>query len=64
MEKAEDRLIERQDEKKRKLEEAGIKYNFDAVAYVSADMRVPGCYCNSLTASLFIQKKKPKVEPA
>jgi len=33
MEKAEDRLIKRQNKKKRKLEEAGIKYDFDAVAY-------------------------------
>jgi len=33
MEKAENRLIKRQNEKKRKLEEAGIKYKFDAVAY-------------------------------
>jgi len=33
IEKAEKRLIERQTEKKRKLEEAGIKYNFEAVAY-------------------------------
>lgn len=37
MGKAEDRLIKRQNKKKRKLEEAGIKYDFDAVAYVSGD---------------------------
>jgi len=33
IEKAENRLIWRQTEKKRKLEEAGIKYDFEAVAY-------------------------------
>lgn len=33
-EKAEKRLLKRQAQKKRKLEEAGIKYDFDAVAYV------------------------------
>ncbi|KZP25115.1 RNA-binding domain-containing protein, partial [Athelia psychrophila] len=32
---AERRIIKRQNQKKRKLEEAGIKYDFDAVAYVS-----------------------------
>lgn len=31
--KAEKRLIKRQKERKRKLEEAGIKYNFEAVSY-------------------------------
>ncbi|KAI0346264.1 RNA-binding domain-containing protein [Trametopsis cervina] len=31
--KAENRLIKRQSQKKRKLEEAGIKYDFDSVAY-------------------------------
>ncbi|KAL4066743.1 hypothetical protein V8B97DRAFT_2022556 [Scleroderma yunnanense] len=31
--KAERRLIKRQEERKRKLEEVGIKYNFDAVSY-------------------------------
>ena len=34
MEKAEKRLLKRQDQRKRKLEEAGIKYDFEAVAYV------------------------------
>ncbi|KAI6108924.1 hypothetical protein EDD16DRAFT_1617346, partial [Pisolithus croceorrhizus] len=33
--KAEKRLLRRQRERKRKLEEAGIKYDFDAVSYVS-----------------------------
>jgi len=33
MQNAENRLIKRQNERKRKLAEAGIKYNFDAVAY-------------------------------
>lgn len=33
--KAESRLLKRQDQRKRKLEEAGIKYDFEAVAYVS-----------------------------
>ncbi|KAJ3765739.1 hypothetical protein FB446DRAFT_709221 [Lentinula raphanica] len=32
-EKATDRLLKRQDDKKRKLQEMGISYNFDAVAY-------------------------------
>ncbi|EIW57716.1 RNA-binding domain-containing protein [Trametes versicolor FP-101664 SS1] len=31
--KAESRLLKRQDQRKRKLEEAGIKYDFEAVAY-------------------------------
>ncbi|KAI3613115.1 ribosomal biogenesis protein gar2 [Moniliophthora roreri] len=34
--KANKRLIRRQNQKKQKLEKAGIKYNFDAVAYVGA----------------------------
>lgn len=34
-EKAERRLLKRQEQRKRKLEEAGIKYDFEAVAYVS-----------------------------
>ena len=29
------RLLKRQQERKKKLEKAGIKYNFDAVSYVS-----------------------------
>lgn len=32
---AERRIIKRQNQKKRKMDEAGIKYDFDAVAYVS-----------------------------
>jgi nucleolar protein 15 len=34
MDKATNRLIKRQTEKKRKLEESDIKYDFEAVAYV------------------------------
>ena len=34
-EKAEDRLVRRQDAKKRKLAEAGIDYDFEDIAYVS-----------------------------
>jgi len=41
MEKTENRLIKRQNEKKRKLEEAGIKYNFEAVAYKKKSNVVP-----------------------
>ncbi|TBU24013.1 hypothetical protein BD311DRAFT_767293 [Dichomitus squalens] len=33
LEKAEARLLKRQEQRKRKLEEAGIKYDFEAVAY-------------------------------
>ncbi|PIL29820.1 hypothetical protein GSI_08027 [Ganoderma sinense ZZ0214-1] len=33
LEKAETRLLKRQEQRKRKLEEAGIKYDFEAVAY-------------------------------
>jgi len=40
IEKAEDRLIQRQEAKRRKLAEAGIDYDFSAVAYVSAYRRV------------------------
>lgn len=36
--KAESRLLKRQDQRKRKLEEAGIKYDFEAVAYVSLSL--------------------------
>ena len=36
IQRAEKRLIKRQEERKRKLAEVGIKYDFDAVAYVSA----------------------------
>lgn len=39
--KAEGRLLKRQNQKKRKLEEAGIKYNFDKVAYVSVSCYIP-----------------------
>jgi nucleolar protein 15 len=39
MEKAANRLIKRQTEKKRKLEEAGIEYDFGAVAYVGVACR-------------------------
>lgn len=34
MRKAEKRLIQRENERKRKLAEVGIKYDFDAVSYV------------------------------
>jgi len=40
MEKAENRLIKRQTQKKRRLEEAGIKYDFEAVAYVGVAVRI------------------------
>ena len=36
LEKAEARLLKRQEQRKRKLEEAGIKYDFEPVAYVSS----------------------------
>ena len=36
LEKAEARLLKRQVQRKRKLEEAGIKYDFESVAYVSS----------------------------
>ena len=36
IQRAEKRLMKRQEERKRKLVEVGIKYDFDAVAYVSA----------------------------
>jgi len=39
IDKAEDRLIQRQEAKRRKLAEAGIDYDFSAVAYVSAYRR-------------------------
>lgn len=34
IQRAEKRLMKRQEERKRRLEEVGIKYDFDAVAYV------------------------------
>lgn len=48
--KAEKRLIRRQEQRKRKLEEAGIRYDFEAVAYVSAFLgfgvwRLRSLYC-------------------
>ncbi|KII84418.1 hypothetical protein PLICRDRAFT_118081 [Plicaturopsis crispa FD-325 SS-3] len=42
-EKAEARLIERQADKKRKLAEVGIDYDFDAVAYVRGLCNIPHC---------------------
>ena len=36
IQRAEKRLIKRQEERKRKLAEVGIKYDFNAIAYVSA----------------------------
>ena len=42
IQRAEKRLMNRQEERKRKLAEVGIKYDFDAVAYVSA-----ACFASS-----------------
>ena len=38
-EKVEKRLLQRQEEKKRKLKAAGIEYDFDAVAYVGVSLK-------------------------
>lgn len=55
--KAEKRLMRRQRERKRKLEEAGIQYNFDAVSYVSVVISlIPPEPINTVLK----QKKKPK----
>jgi hypothetical protein len=57
IEKAENRLIKRQTEKKRKLAEAGIKYDFEAVAYVGAAFRT---FHISLTSLYFLSEKEGK----
>ena len=58
IEKAERRLLKRQEQRKRKIEEAGIKYDFEAVAYVSDSPTV--CHLPHLMSQLLTQKKKPK----
>ncbi|KAI0368038.1 RNA-binding domain-containing protein [Pilatotrama ljubarskyi] len=49
-EKAERRLLKRQEQRKRKLEEAGINYEFEAVAYVSLSSRC-GTLCHVASGS-------------
>lgn len=60
IQKAEKRLMKRQEERKRKLAEVGIKYDFDAVAYVSVLFR-SGCLATTAYLDTHHrQKKKPK----
>lgn len=40
MRRAEKRLKQRENEKKRKLAEVGIKYDFDAVSYVGHSLKM------------------------
>lgn len=58
--KAEKRLLKRQAQRKRKLEETGIKYDFETVAYVSF-LTVPTS-CQSDPVFNRVQKKKSKVD--
>ncbi|KAH9902617.1 hypothetical protein C8Q73DRAFT_635570 [Cubamyces lactineus] len=49
-EKAERRLLKRQEQRKRKLKEAGIDYDFEAVAYVSLYSSLSRCSPRAPTA--------------
>lgn len=54
------RLIKRQNDRKRKLADTGIKYDFEAVSYVRT---INHCYHYLTSGSSLFRKKRKKSKP-